>query len=179
MAAETYPTELRGTLHGLSAFLGKAGALMATIIFGTVDTPTIFLICGCVGLAGCVLTVVFSADMTHVSLAEHDAYLELFIENRSDEYKGKLNATQHLALIDRLIGWHGDFDPEWAMKLVRKDRATHHQQQNAAAAAAAADITDRVGVAASSTTTGRTTAATLAVANATSSSESTKTTDSC
>mmetsp|Transcript_18419 Transcript_18419/g.44490 ORF Transcript_18419/g.44490 Transcript_18419/m.44490 type:complete len:145 (+) Transcript_18419:841-1275(+) len=141
---------------------------MATIIFGTVDTPTIFLICGCVGLAGCILTVVCSADMTHVSLAEHDAYIELFIENRSNEYKGKLNARQHLALIDRLIGWHGDFDPEWAMKLVRKDRATHHQQHNAAAIAE--------GVAASSTTTGKNTAATVAVAG---NSSTTKTTDSC
>jgi MFS family permease len=34
MAAESYPTELRSTCHGLSAFAGKTGALLATIVFG-------------------------------------------------------------------------------------------------------------------------------------------------
>ena len=50
MAAETYPSELRGTLHGLSAFTGKAGALIATIVFGYCSTETIFLICGISGM---------------------------------------------------------------------------------------------------------------------------------
>lgn len=129
MAAETYPTELRGTLHGLSAFLGKTGALIATIVFGTVDTPTIFLICGIVGLLGCVLTVLFSVDMTHVSLAEHDAQLELYIQGRLHEYRGKLNSPNHLSLFDRLTGWHGEYDPKWAMKLVEKERETFHALQ--------------------------------------------------
>lgn len=126
MAAETYPTELRGTLHGLSAFLGKTGALVATVVFGNVETPTLFLICGCVGIVGCILTVFFSVDMTHVSLAEHDAQLELFIEGRPEEYKGKLNAPQHLALLDRMTGWHGEYDPTWAMNFVKKEQETLH-----------------------------------------------------
>jgi hypothetical protein len=84
----------------MSAFLGKAGALIATITFGKVDTPTIFLICGVVGLIGAVITVFFSVDLTHVSLSEHNAQLELYLEGRLDEYKGKLNKKVHLSLFD-------------------------------------------------------------------------------
>jgi hypothetical protein len=66
---------LSGTLHGVSAFMGKCGALLSTVVFGMVTTETIFLICGVVGLLGAVLTVLFSVDMTHVSLSEHDVQL--------------------------------------------------------------------------------------------------------
>ena len=122
MAAETYPAELRGTLHGFSAFLGKAGAFIATLTFSQVNTPTIFLICGVVGLIGCVLTLVFSVDLTHVSLSEHDAQLELILEGRPNEYKGKLNQIKHLSLFERMLGWHGEYDPDWAKKFV----STYH-----------------------------------------------------
>ena len=44
MAAETYPTELRSTCHGISAFAGKTGALLATIAFGFLDTKKIFAV---------------------------------------------------------------------------------------------------------------------------------------
>ena len=52
IAAEMYPTELRGTFHGLSAFLGKLGALFATIIFGYLTTEQIFWVCGGCAIAG-------------------------------------------------------------------------------------------------------------------------------
>ena len=55
--------------------MGKCGALLSTIVFGMVTTETIFLICGVVGLLGTVLTVLFSVDMTHVSLSEYDVQL--------------------------------------------------------------------------------------------------------
>jgi len=121
MAAEAYPSELRGTLHGLSAFTGKAGALIATIVFGLCSTETIFLICGISGLIGSLLTLLFSADMTHVSFAEHDAQLELFLEGRLDQYKGKLNEPKHLSLFERMTGNHGEYDPNWAGKFVKKE----------------------------------------------------------
>jgi hypothetical protein len=124
MAAETYPAELRGTLHGLSAFMGKAGALLATIIFGQINTPTIFLICGIVGMIGAVVTIFFSVDLTHVSLSEHDAQLELSIEGRGHEYKGKLNHPKHLSLIERLTGFHGEYDPDWARKFVASNSSS-------------------------------------------------------
>lgn len=122
MAAETYPAELRGTLHGISAFLGKCGALLATTVFGTVSVEHIFLICGIAGLLGALLTVFFSADMTLVSLSEHDAKLELFLEGRLDEYKGMLNKPSHLSLFARLTRRHGEYDPDWAEKFVVKEK---------------------------------------------------------
>ena len=98
--------------------MGKAGALLATIIFGKVDTPTIFLICGIVGFIGAFITVLFSVDLTHVSLSEHDAQLELNLEGRLNEYKGKLNKKEHLSLFERMTGLHGEYDPDWAKAFV-------------------------------------------------------------
>jgi len=59
--------------------------------------------------------------MTHVSFAEHDAQLELFLEGRLDQYKGKLNEPKHLSLFERMTGNHGEYDPNWAGKFVKKE----------------------------------------------------------
>eukprot|EP00751_Fragilariopsis_kerguelensis_P011747 CAMPEP_0170774688 /NCGR_PEP_ID=MMETSP0733-20121128/10109_1 /TAXON_ID=186038 /ORGANISM="Fragilariopsis kerguelensis, Strain L26-C5" /LENGTH=712 /DNA_ID=CAMNT_0011117297 /DNA_START=70 /DNA_END=2208 /DNA_ORIENTATION=+ len=127
MAAEAYPSELRGTLHGLSAFTGKLGALIATIVFGVVDTETIFLICGITGFIGAFLTFLFSADMTCVSFAEHDAQLELYLEGRIDVYRGKLNEPKHLSLFERLTGNHGEYDPTWAKEFIQREESTRSE----------------------------------------------------
>jgi len=121
MAAETYPTELRGTCHGLSAFAGKTGALIATVIFSHISAPTIFLICGCVSIAGFFFTFIFCVDLTRVSLAEHDAMLELLLEGRPEAYKGLLNHPKHLSNWELWTGRHGEYDPNWAMKLIDEE----------------------------------------------------------
>lgn len=105
----------------VSAFMGKTGALLATIVFQQLTSPQIFFICGGVSIAGALFTLFFSVDLTHVSLAEHDAQLELFLEGRVDEYKGRLNAPKHLSLYEKLTGRHGDYEPQWALSLVKKD----------------------------------------------------------
>jgi len=121
IAAETFPGELRATFHGLSAFLGKAGALMATVLFASMDSAEIFYVCGGTSVAGLILTYLFTVDLTLVSLAEHDAQLELFLEGRLDEYKGKLNAPQHLSNVEKWMGRHGEYDPNWVSKLLGKE----------------------------------------------------------
>lgn len=123
MAAETYPTELRGTCHGISAFLGKAGALLATIVFSHMTSPQIFFVCGGTGILGALFTFFFCVDLTHVSLAEHDVQLELFLEGRLDEYKGKLNHKKHLSFFERITGRHGQYECDWA-----RDFVTHHSR---------------------------------------------------
>lgn len=127
MAAETYPAELRGTFHGISAFLGKLGALVATIYFGYLSTEEIFWICGGCALTGLGLTFVFSADLTRVSLAEHDAQLELLYAGQASLYEGKLNDTKHLSNYELWTGRHGKYDPAWVRKLVSRERvkSTH------------------------------------------------------
>ena len=121
MAAETYPTELRATCHGISAFLGKAGALTATISFSHMTSPQIFYVCGGAGIIGAFFTLFFSVDLTHVSLAEHDVQLELFLEGRLDEYKGKLNDKKHLSLFERMTGRHGEYASNWANDLISNE----------------------------------------------------------
>ena len=118
MAAETYPHEVRGTCHGLSAFLGKLGALVATIVFGTINVRTIFFVCGAVSAIGVVVTYVFSVDLTRVSLAEHDAQLEFLAEGHPELYKGRLNAPEHLSNYEKWTGRHGSYDPNWARKII-------------------------------------------------------------
>ena len=93
----------------------------ACTFYEQVDTPTIFLICGIVGLLGAVLTVFFSVDLTHVSLSEHDAQLELALEGRPEEYKGKLNKKEHLSLFERMTGKHGEYDPKWAKAFINEE----------------------------------------------------------
>jgi len=124
IAAETYPTELRGTFHGMSAFCGKVGATVATISFAYLSTETIFWVCGVCSIAGLLFTYVFTADLTNVSLAEHDAQLELLLAGRTSRYKGKLNEHGHLSNFELWTGRHGTFDPNWVHRLVRDERLT-------------------------------------------------------
>jgi hypothetical protein len=121
MAAETYPTELRSTCHGISAFAGKMGALFATVAFSYVSTRWIFFITGMTCLLAMVMTWIFSVDLTHVSLSEHDAQLELLLEGRPEKYKGQLNCYEHLSNYEIWTGRHGDFDKRWAYKLVAEE----------------------------------------------------------
>jgi MFS family permease len=120
VAAETYPSELRATCHGLSAFMGKLGALLATILFDSMSAAGIFWACGVVSIVGFFVTYIFTVDLTRVSLAELDAQLELFLEGKLARYKGKLNAPQHLSNFELWTGRHGEYDPPWATKLLGK-----------------------------------------------------------
>jgi MFS family permease len=122
IAAEMYPTELRGTFHGISAFLGKLGALLATIAFEYMSTETIFWVCGGCAIAGLIVTYVFTADVSHVSLAEHDAQLELLLAGKPERYQGKLNDPKHLSNFELWTNRHGKYDPKWVHKLVRDER---------------------------------------------------------
>jgi MFS family permease len=122
MAAETYPTEVRGTCHGISAFTGKVGALIATIAFAHLSTPTIFWVCGIACGIGLLLTFVFSVDLTRLSLAEHDVQLELFFEGRPEDYKGPLNDKKRLSLYEIWTGRHGEYDPGWAKKMILSEQ---------------------------------------------------------
>lgn len=129
IAAETYPAELRATCHGLSAFLGKLGALLATILFNSMSTAEIFWACGTVSIIGFIVTFIFTVDLTHVSLAELDAQLELFLEGKLGRYKGKLNAPQHLSNFEIWTGRHGEYDPLWASKFLGES-SPHRRRRN-------------------------------------------------
>lgn len=132
MAAETYPAEFRGTCHGISAFLGKVGALLSGVVFSHIDTKTIFLSCGIVSIVGAATTFLFSVDVTHVPLSEHDAQLELLLQGRPEAYKGLLNHPKHLSNWELLTGRHGEYEEGWAMKLVEEEVSKHNSVHSTA-----------------------------------------------
>jgi hypothetical protein len=88
-------------VFAVSAFLGKCRALFAAIVFKYLTSPQIFFVCGATCFVGSLFTVLFSADLTGVSLAEQVAQLELFLEGNVDQYKGKLNDPKHLSLYQK------------------------------------------------------------------------------
>ena len=92
----------------------------------------IFYICAVTSGLGALCTIGFSVNLQGVSLAEHDAQLELFLEGKVHEYKGKLNDPKCLSLYERMTGRHGEYDPDWAVTLVKR-LSNHDTAQGGAA----------------------------------------------
>ena len=44
--------------------------------------------------------------------------MELLLEGKIEEYKGQLNAPEHLGGFEKWTGRHGEYDPAWVSKLV-------------------------------------------------------------
>ena len=63
-AAEVYPSSVRARAHGISAAVGKLGALAPTILFNYIDDRTKFWVACWAGLVGFLVTVVFVPDAT-------------------------------------------------------------------------------------------------------------------
>lgn len=129
---------------------------MATIVFGQITAQEIFFICGGVSIAGIIFTILFSCDLTRVSLAEHDvsfsiiffayeyvllksiatfifnihfqAQLELLLEGHLREYKGMLNEPKHCSLFERLTRRHGDYEPEWAVDMLKSEKVKFNKE---------------------------------------------------
>ena len=99
--------------------MGKCGALLATIVFKYLNAPQIFFVCATTCFVGTIFTILFSVDLTGVSLAEHDAQLELFLEGKVDQYKGKLNDPKHLSLYEKMTGRHGSYDSDWVISYLK------------------------------------------------------------
>jgi hypothetical protein len=90
---------------------------LATIVFSYLSIAWIFFVTAITAVIAFVFTWIFCADLTHVSLSEHDAQLELFLEGRPEKYMGRLNQWEHLSNYERWTKRHGEFDPEWASNL--------------------------------------------------------------
>lgn len=98
VSAEMYPTAIRGTMYGLSAALGKAGAAIGTQVFKpilqalTANTGDalkaqgyLFIIGSCVGILGGIITVLFIPNMTNDSMEKLDIeFREMLAENGYD-----------------------------------------------------------------------------------------------
>ena len=72
LTGEIFPTDVRTTAHGVSAMVGKCGALMAGIMFHYISNVAKFWWCFGTCAAGLVLSILFVPDLTGLDLYEGD-----------------------------------------------------------------------------------------------------------
>ena len=82
VAGEVYPAPVRATAHGLSAAVGKCGALTATVLYNYIGSRTKFWVVCWFGLIGFCLTVMFIPDTTGLDLREQERYWQFVREGR-------------------------------------------------------------------------------------------------
>lgn len=119
IAGEVFPTPIRATAHGFSACLGKAGALLASVLYNYIDTQTKFYVVPWFGLAGMLLTWMFLPDTTGLDLKEQERRWRYIREGKSEEYHGIAVHPKHLSLWERLRGQGKHYDPskDWKAKI--------------------------------------------------------------
>ncbi|KAL2119047.1 hypothetical protein VTJ04DRAFT_6007 [Mycothermus thermophilus] len=111
IAGEVFPTPIRASAHGFSACIGKAGALLASVLYNYIDTQTKFYVVPWFGLAGMLLTWLFLPDTTGLDLKEQERRWTYIRNGRGDEYHGIAIHPTHLSLWERLRGVGKNYDP--------------------------------------------------------------------
>jgi hypothetical protein len=113
LAAEVYPAPVRSTAHGVSAAVGKLGALAATVLYNYIGSRTKFWVVSWFGLIGFVLTVLFVPDTTGLDLREQERYWQFVREGRQADYHGIAVHPRHLSWYERLVlHRHRSYDPK-------------------------------------------------------------------
>ncbi|KAJ8608483.1 hypothetical protein MRB53_039648 [Persea americana] len=113
IAGEVYPSQVRATAHGVSAAVGKLGALFATVIYNYIGNRTKFWVVTWIPLLGAVLTYVFIPDTTGLDLREQERYWQKVREGRQEEYHGIAVHPRHLSLFERVVlKRHLRYDPK-------------------------------------------------------------------
>ncbi|KAK6463567.1 permease [Scheffersomyces coipomensis] len=83
ISSESYPTPIRGTFYGLSAAIGKVGAIAGTKSFTPIQVHLgdrwTFIIAACCGLAGVLVTFFFVPHLTDDDLMEEDVKFKNFL----------------------------------------------------------------------------------------------------
>ncbi len=72
VAGEIFPTDIRATMHGIAAAMGKVGAIIASVWISYIaDKRKIFLISAVWGIAGAIVTWIWLPDTTGMELEEY------------------------------------------------------------------------------------------------------------
>ena len=103
VAAEVYPTSVRGSAHGISAASGKLGALIPAILYNYIPTPTRFWVVPWFGIAGFMTTIMFLPDVTGLDLREQERYWQFVREGRTEEYHGLAIHPRHLSFWEHRV----------------------------------------------------------------------------
>lgn len=119
VAGEVFPTPIRATAHGFSACIGKAGALLASVLYNFIDTQTKFYVVPWFGLAGMLLTWIWLPDTTGLDLKEQERRWHYIRDGKEEQYHGVAVNPSHLSLWERLCGMGKAYDPEadWKSKV--------------------------------------------------------------
>jgi hypothetical protein len=138
VAAEVYPTPVRASAHGLSAAVGKLGALTAAIMYAYITSnQSKFHIVPWFGLAGMIITAIFLPDTTGLDLKEQERRFHYIRQGREQDYHGIAVHPHHLSLWERFRGAGKHYDPqldyqskiqdlrdEWSEKMASEDDLT-------------------------------------------------------
>ena len=110
VAAEVYPTPIRATAHGFSAAWGKAGALLAAVLYNYIDDQTKFYVVPWFGLMGVLVTVLWLPDTTGLDLKEQERRWAYIRAGRAEDYHGIAVHPKHLSLWERWRGLGRQYD---------------------------------------------------------------------
>ena len=119
VAAEVFPTPIRGTAHGISAAFGKLGALIIAIVGSYTSAQQQFYIVPWFGLFGALVTWLFLPDTTGLDLREQERRWHFIRLGREDEYHGPAVHHKHLSVWERWTGKgkYYDADLDYKMKV--------------------------------------------------------------
>ncbi|KAK1764701.1 putative mfs transporter protein [Phialemonium atrogriseum] len=129
VAGEVFPTPIRASAHGFSACIGKAGALLASVLYNYIDTQTKFYVVPWFGLLGMLLTFLFLPDTTGLDLKEQERRWSYIRDGRADEYHGVAVHPAHLSLWERLRGDARAYNPELDTKSKIEDFRREWQEK--------------------------------------------------
>ena len=100
--AEIFPTEMRTMCHGIAAASGKAGALLAAILFSHVQTTTnLFLWSGYASFTAAIITFLTIPETTDLNLYETDRRWRMILEGRKADYVGEATMPKYLSFCER------------------------------------------------------------------------------
>lgn len=102
VSSESYPTAIRGTAYGLSAAIGKVGAVVGTEVFKPVQDNLgkkyIFIIAACIGVTGATLAFFTIIDTSKLNLAEEDEkWRQYLLDNGWNGFMGDGTVTEQKA----------------------------------------------------------------------------------
>ncbi|KAI3397272.1 hypothetical protein diail_11071 [Diaporthe ilicicola] len=131
VAAEVFPTPVRASAHGFSACMGKAGALLASVLYNYIDTQMRFYVVPWFGLAGMVMTWLWLPDTTGLDLKEQERRWRYILEGREHEYHGIAVHPNHLSMWERWVGVGKHYNPELDLKQKIEDLRRDWEAQEA------------------------------------------------
>lgn len=144
VAGEVYPTQIRASAHGFSAMIGKAGALLAAILYSYISDQTKFYVVPWFGLVGMLVTLIWLPDTTGLDLKEQERRWQYILEGRDNEYHGIAIHPQHLSLWERWMGVGKNYHPDLDTKAKIRDLRAEWDEQEAARAANDAESTEPI-----------------------------------